>query len=269
MQFAQRILSTRGGTVAVAGFAALLAASVFLVYLNRYRSSVNQAGQPTLVLVAKQLIPKGVSGDFIAQEKLFTTQEIVRSDLKEGALSDPATLRGRVAVEEIYPDEQLTAGAFSATATDAIPAQMSGSERAISVPLDGAHGLVGNLQPGDHVDVFGAFNVKKLRGDGSVDPDAAERPVVKLLVEDVFVLRAPEESSAGVGAGGMQTSETTLRVTDKQSADIAFAVENGKVWLMLRPNSRADATYPDLVTLETILFGVRPVVAMRSFGARR
>lgn len=269
MQFAQKLLSTRGGTIAVAGLAALLAAGVFLVYLSRYRSSVTESGQPQLVLVAKRLIPKGVSGDFIAQEELFVTEEIARSSIKDGALADPALLRGRVAVEDIYPNEQLTANAFSATATDAIPAQMTGSERAISIPLDGAHGMVGHVQPGDHVDVFAAFNVKRLRGDGSVDPDAVERPVLKLIVEDVFVLRAPEEGSTGVGAGGMQTSQTTLRLTDQQAAEIAFAVENGKVWLSLRPSTNAQPTYPDIITLETVLFDVKPVAAMRSFGARR
>jgi Flp pilus assembly protein CpaB len=269
VQFAQKLLSTRGGTVAVAGFAALLAAGIFLVYLNRYRSSVADAGQPTLVLVAKQLIPKGVSGDFIAAEEMFASQEIARSELKDGALADPAALRGRVAVEDIYPDEQLTTSAFSATATDAIPTQISGSERALAVPLDAAHGMVGNIEPGDHVDVFAAFNVKRLRADGTFDPDAAERPVLKLIVEDVLVLRAPDKDAGGVGAGGVQTSETTLKVSDRQAAEIAFAVENGKVWLALRPSGRAEASFPDIVTLETILFGVRPVSAMRSFGARR
>jgi Flp pilus assembly protein CpaB len=67
----------------------------------------------------------------------------------------------------------------------------------------------------------------------------------------------------------MQTSQTTLRVTDQQAAEIAFAVENGKVWLSLRPSTNAQPTYPDLVTLETILFDFKPVAAMRSFGARR
>ena len=53
MQFAHRLLSTRGGTVAVAVVGALLAAAVFVAYLHRYRSTVNESSAPMTVLVAK------------------------------------------------------------------------------------------------------------------------------------------------------------------------------------------------------------------------
>jgi hypothetical protein len=50
MQFAQRLLSTRGGTIALSIMAAVLAAVILVTYLNRYRDSVKQSGVPVTVV---------------------------------------------------------------------------------------------------------------------------------------------------------------------------------------------------------------------------
>jgi Flp pilus assembly protein CpaB len=269
VQFAQKLLSTRGGTVAVAAVGALLAAAVFVAYLHRYRSSVNESTAPMTVLVAKDFIEEGTPGNVVGSEGLFQTASTPKDDLKEGAISDPDALRGLVAKNDIYPGQQLTVADFSPTAADALTNEIAGAERAISMALDSAHGMIGNVSAGDRVDVYGAFNVRPLRPDGTVDPDAVERPVLKLLVEDVLVLDSPEGGQAGFGASAQQTSDVTVRVTHEQAAKLAFSSENGKVWIVLRPNTGAQPTPPDLVTLETVLFGLEPVAAVRSFGGRQ
>ena len=269
MQLAHKLLSTRGGTVAVAAVGALLAAAVFLGYLHRYRSTVTESGAPMTVLVAKDFIEKGTPGNVVGSQGFFQTASTPKDDLKEGAISDPDSLRGLVARNDIYPGQQLTVADFSPTVADALTNEIAGDERAISMALDSAHGMIGNVRAGDRVDVYGAFNVRRLRPDGTVDPDAVERPVLKLLVEDVLVLDSPEGAKAGFGAGAQQTSNVTVRVTHEQAARLAFSSENGKVWIVLRPRTGAKPTPPDIVTLETVLFGVEPVTAVKSFGARQ
>lgn len=269
MQLAHKLLSTRGGTVAVAAVGALLAAAVFVGYLHRYRSTVNESAAPMTVLVAKDFIEEGTPGNVVGSEGFFQTASTPKDDLKEGAISDPDSLRGLVAKNDIYPGQQLTVADFSPTAADALTNEIVGEERAISMALDSAHGMIGNVRPGDRVDVYGAFNVRRLRPDGTVDPDAVERPVLKLLVEDVLVLDSPEASKAGFGTSTQQTSNVTVRVAHEQAARLAFSSENGKVWIVLRPRTGAKPTPPDLVTLETVLFGVEPVTAVKSFGARQ
>jgi len=269
VQLAHKLLSTRGGTVAVAAVGALLAAAVFLGYLHRYRSTVTESGAPMTVLVAKDFIEKGTPGNVVGSQGFFQTASTPKDDLKEGAISDPDSLRGLVARNDIYPGQQLTVADFSPTVADALTNEIAGDERAISMALDSAHGMIGNVRAGDRVDVYGAFNVRRLRPDGTVDPDAVERPVLKLLVEDVLVLDSPEGAKAGFGAGAQQTSNVTVRVTHEQAARLAFSSENGKVWIVLRPRTGAKPTPPDIVTLETVLFGVEPVTAVKSFGARQ
>jgi Flp pilus assembly protein CpaB len=269
VQFAQRLLATRGGTIAVSGLAAVLAAVVFVVYLQRYRTSLKSSSTPVTVLEASTFIEKGTPGNIVGTDDLFDKTTMPKGDVPDGAISDPNQLSGLVAANDIYTGRTLTLSDFTPVSPDAVVTKLTADQRAMSVPLDSAHGMVGNVHPGDHVDVYGAFNVQRLNPDGTADPNSAERPVVKLIVEDVTVLESPAEAKSGFGASAGDKSNITVKVSDEQAAKIAFATENGRVWMVLRPKTGAAPSSPDIVTLETILFGVKPVAAVRSFGARR
>jgi hypothetical protein len=52
-----------------------------------------------------------------------------------------------------------------------------------------------------------------------------------------------------------------------QAAAIAFAADNGKVWLVLRPPTGARPVRPGLVTVGTVLLGVPPVQVPTSTAA--
>ena len=55
--FSGKLTQSRGWTVGIGLAAAVLAAILLVVYLNRYRTSVNETKAQTPVLVAKNLIP--------------------------------------------------------------------------------------------------------------------------------------------------------------------------------------------------------------------
>lgn len=259
MQFAQRIFSTRGGTIAVGALAAALAAAVFVVYLHRYRASLNEASQPMTVLVAKGLIERGTSGTVIASEDLFQVTSTPKGELKEGAITDPDLLRGHVATSDIFPGAQLTAAQFSAGATDTVSARVVEYERGIAVPVDEAHGMIGKVQTGDHVDVIAGFII-----DGD---DGKQHPVTRLLVQNVLVLDAPAESKAGFATGANKQS-VILRMTDEEAAQTAFASEYGKVWIVVRPRSGSEQSLPSVVTLDRLLAGLKPIPVGRYEGSR-
>src|SRR5919109_1288148 len=193
MELAQRVLSTRGGTIAVGGAAAVMAAFVLLIYLSQYRSSVNASGADVTVLVAKSLIEKGTPGDVVAVKELFQTTEAPQSQLKDGAITDPSTLRGRIALQDIYPGQQITVADFTATRSDALGTKLVDEERAIAVPLDSAHGMIGHIEAGDRVDVFAGFNVVP-----AVGPFAGKaQPVIKVLMQKALVLEGPSGGRSG------------------------------------------------------------------------
>jgi Flp pilus assembly protein CpaB len=250
MQFAQKLFSTRGGTIAVGALAAALAAAVFVLYLHRYRASLQAAGEPMTVLVASGLIEKGTPGAVIASEDLYQVTTTPKGELNEGAITDPDLLRGRVAADDIYPGAQLTTAQFTVGATDTVSARVIEYERGIAVPVDEAHGMIGKVQAGDKVDVIAGFVI-----DGD---DGKQHPVTRVLVQNVLVLDAPAESKAGFATGANKQS-LVLRMTDEEATKMAFASEYGKVWIIVRPRSGAEQSIPSQVTLDRLLAGLKPI----------
>ncbi len=240
--FSGRLFTTRGGALAVGGVAAVLAAALLFAYLRAYRSSVRSGSAPVTVLVAKQLIPKGTSGGLIGQKELYQVTTLPKDQVSNGAFADPAALRGEVSSTDIYPGQQLTVGDFSAATSGSLPTQITGAQRAIAVPLDSAHGLIGQLHDGDHVDAYVGF------GENN---NTTTKPVLKLLLANVTVLNAPSSTSGGLTTSAM--ANVILRVPASKAAEFAFASDNGKIWLVLRPQVGAKKTPPTVSNTLSVL----------------
>ena len=265
MESAQKLVGSRRGTIILSIIAAVIAAGLVLVYVGRYRNSVSSVGQPVTVLVARGKIPKGSSGDVIAAKSLYTTTTLRQSQVLEGAFSDPASLRGEVAAVDIAAGSQLKATDFAPVSTN--PAgTLTGTQRIVSIPFSGANGLSGELQAGDHVDVYVGFNVVPVSPTGVAVAGGQSRPVVRRILSDVTVVGQGGKTS-GVLASGDGT--ISFRVTDDQAAELQFAAQNGTLWLALRPSIGAKTSPPSIVSMETLLLGVPSHAVLRSLGARR
>jgi Flp pilus assembly protein CpaB len=264
MQLATKVISSKRGAIIVAASAALLAGILILLYLNSYRSGVKAEGAPVTVLIAKEDIPKGTSGSLIASSGLLRTTTMRQSQLRDGAFSDPTNLNGKATTHEIYRGSQLTATDFGPS-TASLSSELSKHDRILAVPLDTAHGLIGELEPGNHVDIYAGFTVTPLGPDGTPISGAATRAVLKRIVTDVPVVRVASKS----GGIGTSTTKVLVKVSDKDAADLAFSSEYGKVWLALRPGAGAESAPPDLVTLETLLLGAPPIAVLRSLRGHR
>jgi Flp pilus assembly protein CpaB len=259
MQLASRLISTKRGTLIIASAAALLAGILILVYLNGYRNSVKSEGAPVTVLIAGEDIPKGTSGTVIGSKGLFKRTTMRESELREGAFSDPASMNGQIATREIVKGAQLTSSAF-APGAKALTSDLTATERIVAVPLDSAHGLIGEVEAGSHVDIFAGFNVIPIRADGTPIAGGQARAVLKRIITDVPVV----EIGGKNGGLGSNSTKVLVRLTDKQAADLAFASDNGKIWLALRPGAGSESSPPDLVTAETMLLGTPPLAVLRA-----
>ena len=233
----RRFLGTRRGSFTVAAVAAALAAVALAVYLNNYKNDVRAGTLPTQVLIADRLIPKGTSGDVVAADRLFRPTTISEDDVEAQALTDASTLTGKAATHDIFPGQQITASDFSGSA-DPLRGRLTGTQRALAIPVDTAHGLIGNVRTGDKVDVFGSFT-----SGGSV----GGRGVLRTIAQGILVLKAPTSESAG---SGNKQQSVILRLTEAQSARLAYAADNGKVWFAMRPAAGAREGAPDTVTSE-------------------
>jgi Flp pilus assembly protein CpaB len=241
VDFAENLLSSRRGTLLIGAGAAILAAILLVVYLNRYRSSLKGSDEIVPVLVAKQFIQKGAPGNVIGTTHLYQIASVPKKDVRDGALVDPTSLRGLVSAQDIYKGQQLTAADFVPTSPDALQNKLSGSARAISISIDASHGLAGQVNAGDHVDVYVGVNIQ---GPGGAVP------ALKLLMQNALILRTP-----GTGA---TPGTVVLRANGDQAPLLAYAADNGKIWLVLRPATGAKNVRPGLITAERLL-GARPV----------
>jgi Flp pilus assembly protein CpaB len=232
----RRFLGTRRGSLTVAAIAAALAAGALAMYLSNYKKDVRAGTLPTQVLIADRLIPKGTSGDAVAADRLFRPTTISADDVKPQALTDAATLTGKSATRDIFPGQQITAAEFE-SGGDAIRGRLSGTQRAIAIPVDTAHGLIGNLRASDRVDVFGSFT-----------GGTAGSGVLMTIAQNVLVLKTPRNESTNSNT----QKSVILRLTDSQSARLAYTADNGKVWVTLRPPAGGESNRPVAVTLATV-----------------
>lgn len=264
MESAQKLVGSRRGTIVLSIIAAVIAAGLVIVYVGKYRNSANAVGQPVTVLVAKGAIPKGASGDVIAAQSLYTTTTLRQSQVLEGAFSDPSSLRGEVAAQDIAAGSQLTASDFAPASSN--PAgSVVGNQRIVSIPFGAANGLSGELQAGDHVDVYAGFNVVPVNRNGVAVSGGQSRPVVRRILTDVTVVGQGGKSTGVLASGN---GDISFKVTDDQAAELQFASQNGTLWLALRPSVGAKSSPPSIVSMETLLLGVSPHVVLRSLGAR-
>jgi pilus assembly protein CpaB len=242
----RRFTGTRRGAITVALVAAALAGIVLLAFASSYKHHVQVGNDQRTALVADRLIPKGTSGDLVVSGSLFRQAQVRESTVAAGAVTDGSALAGRVATRDIYPGQQITAGDFAANA-DPLRGQLKGNQRAISIPVDDSHGLVGEVRIGDHVDILAGFNsTSGTTGQG--------RPQLRTLMEDVLVLKAPSADTAN-RSGSQTNTEVTVRVAASDAAKLAFASDNGKVWIVLRPPTGGTNPSPSAVNLDSLLSG--------------
>ena len=221
-----KLFTTRQGTVLLGVIAAAIAAIALVVYLNHYRNSVNANNAQIRVLVAKSLIQAGTPGDVIARTtSMYAVAEIPKRQVQTGALVDPSSLAGKVALRDINPNAQLTAADFGAGS--GVANELSATQRAVVVPLGSPQQVGGQIGPGSHVDVWITSNGQ--------DATGVSRPIAKLLYQNMYVL--------GVSGGNV-----TFRATPKQAGVIIFASQNSQIWLALRPTIGSNTKPPVIGT---------------------
>jgi Flp pilus assembly protein CpaB len=222
-----KLFTTRQGTILLGVIAAVIAGILLIVYLNSYRNSVGQSGTLS-VMVAQKLIQKGTPGDVVrTNPSYYTTSDIAKNNVEDGAIEDPATLSGQVALMDISPGQQLTAADFGA-ASNSVSTQLNPNQRAVTVTLGSPQSVGGQVAAGSHVDVWVAST--------STGSNGVTAPQAKLLFQDVYVLNA--DTSGG---------NVTLRTTPTQAGQIIYASSNDQIWLVLRPTIGTTAKKPPVI----------------------
>ena len=229
-----KLFTTRQGTLLLGVIAAVIAAIALIVYLNHYRNSVKNNNASISVLVAQKLIQKDTPGDVIRTTSgLYAATPLAKSQVETGAILDPATLVGKVALTDISPGQQLTAADFG-PAGSSIATQLKPNQRAVVVSLDSPQEVGGQIASGSHVDVWVAFN--------GTNSSGVSRPIVRELFQNMTVLGAAT-------SGG----DVTLEANSRQAGTLIFASQNATIWLVLRPTIGSTDKRPPLIGVQDLL----------------
>src|SRR5438046_2266295 len=82
---------------------------------------------------------------------------------------------------------------------------------------------------------FASRYKNSVQGGNSANGNTGQgRPQLRTLMDDVLVLGAPGSTDTS-GKATTSGSNVTLRVAATDAAKLAFAADNGKIWIVLRP----------------------------------
>ena len=238
----------RNITIAIA--LAVVAALLTAFYVKNYERDVQKAETNVSVYVAKVDIPAGTSGADVARSGMMNKSKTVRRGVVPGAISNPAQLATLVSTEPIYAGEQVTTRRFATPSERGILAQLTGLQRAISVPGDSDQLLAGTLKDGDHVDVVASFTYPE-----------GQTHYTRIILRNLLILKAPDAggTTEKVTSAGTSPFSATIAVTDLQVQKLYWAMKNGQWHMELRPGVDAADSPENVESAHSLLReGVRP-----------
>jgi Flp pilus assembly protein CpaB len=261
-------MRSRGLVVAIAIVLAVAAAAAVVLYTQGVKTEAEQGGQLTTVIVATQDIPANQRLDPLIEDGLFIELDVPANALVDGAVKDLSQLEGVTTTTPILQNEQISISRLSSAETPLNIVGVSEGHIGVAVELPAPQGGIGNIQPGDNVQVFATYNgVSVIPGSlrqlitAPNPPSGTERKVPDFtltLIPTVRVLRIqnPEVDSES-GRSDSSRIQITLDLLPQDAQNLVFAQENARVWLGLLPPGE-DGTQPPASTVPLeILIGAK------------
>jgi Flp pilus assembly protein CpaB len=181
-----------------------VAGVLLFVFVQQYRNSVNSKAQLVPVFVASSFIPHGTPAALVASQHLLQRTAVKKTQVLPGAITDPSQITGLVTATDIAPGQQIVLTSFAA-GNPSLSSYLTGTARAVAIPVGAIQGLSGYITAGDHVDL-----IKSVGNNETV------------LAQNVVVL----------AVGG---SELVVRATDRLAMTLASVADGAKYWVFLRP----------------------------------
>ena len=258
--------SKRSMILVVALLIGSIAAFALYNYVNGVEDKALQGTEQVTVYWVQAPISANTQGEQVIGAKMIVTKQVPANLRPPTAITDLSTIKGKVAKTDLAVGQIVVPGMFvdqsqaASTWTERLPVDRV----AIQVSLDQTRGLVGMLQPGDHVS---ALVLQKCE-EGSTDPackDAtAGGATIRHLYSNLEVL------NIGTGYATAPTGDSKTEAAPVASPIITFsvpfdaarriAVAADKIWLVLEPKDfvpPADST--KVFTNDSSLYPTPPV----------
>lgn len=205
-----------------------------------------QAGLDTVeVLVVTDPIPVGTPASELADH--VEVRSLPRNAIPDGAVDDLSALDNLVTDADLVPGEALVQARFATAeqqrAAGSVPLP-EGTEdfHQVTLLLDKARALGGNITRGDTVGVFLSFEME----ESGEDTEGRRTNTTHLTLHKVPVVRVEGaavqgQTSADEGDDQEQVAEesvfVTLALEPRDAERLVFGMEWGQVWLSYEPDT--------------------------------
>lgn len=222
-------------TLIVAGavIAAAIAAFANYAYLSSVQDRAYKDAERLRVFVVARDVPKGLPGEQALQQEYVRADKIPREFRPGTAVTDLATIRGKVAISNLSAGQVVVDGMF----VDPKVAQVTFAQRipagqvAITVSVDQVRGVAGLLVPGDKVNIL-------------VNDGGAERYLLQNVpIIAIGTTAAPQAGEAQV-AQNPGSGLITFAVPPQAAARIALASQGSGLYLTLVPPDNQPVAVP-------------------------
>lgn len=214
----------------VAALIAVMGSSMVFLYVQSADSRARAKQDPVQVLTAVQPIAAGETLGHAQSTGKLALAPVPRELVLDGAMTSVGSLADEVALEPIYPHEQIITAKFGTSGSQdrlSIPKGMI----AVSASLNDTGRVAGFVSPGSEVSVF-------LTGKDSVGlhPAPGVSSGTRLLLPKVTVIAVAQQTLApsgtttngqAQGQGNLPPTLFTFAVTQKDAQKLIYASQNG------------------------------------------
>ncbi|WP_373020450.1 Flp pilus assembly protein CpaB [Thiomicrorhabdus sp.] len=249
----------------VALLSAVLAVGLVYGYVeNRVAEAESKTEVKTVTVIEKPELRSVV----VANRDLYRGEKIELDDIKvlmvptegviaKGVVTQPDAVVGHIAKQHIFAGEWLIDQKVGVQqeAENSVEALLEKGMRAIRIPVSAESGLLGMLNPNDHVDVISVFE----SADG-------KRMISRTILQNIEVLSIGQTNRMGQmkqeevqeanknrqGEAFVKASMVALNVNTQQAEQVALAMNVGAIHLALRGPSDVGLVETDGVNVKVM-----------------
>jgi pilus assembly protein CpaB len=261
-------MRSRGLVVAIAIVLAVGAAAAVVLYTQGVKEEAKEGGALTTVIVATQEIPANQRLDPLIEQGLFAEIDVPANALVGGAVTTLTELEGATTTTPILANEQISTSRLSTSEVNLNIVGVSEGHVGLSVELEAPRGGIGNINPGDNVQVFATYQgVSVIPGSlrqlitAQTAPVGGERKLPDFtltLIPTVRVLKIQNpEVDNETGRSDSSRIQVTFDLLPQDAQNLVFAQENALIWLGLLPPNEEGTQPPASTVPIDILLGAK------------
>jgi len=230
-------------SIGIAVVMAVVAVVMVNSYLQREKQKYVKEDKMVPVTIATRDIPKGST----LIPNMLAKKGWPEQYLQPAVLHNPQYAFGKIAITDILKGEMILKTKLTdiPRADDSLAVRLPEGKRGFTIIIDSLSAVIGQIKPGDHIDIIGSFPYTQNIGGNNVTENVSVTLFQNILVMDrrpsgkdyIFILAlSPQEAGILTYAMGIGTLRLTLRHALDDTVESVPPVESNVLWQYILSN---------------------------------